>query len=120
MIKNFKIFESGEKYKYYKIFTDGSLEKFQMALIKLGYYKEFCYDWGIENDFMYIMKNNNGTDETYNLLINNDIIYLFFRQHRIQNKKEFFIDNNYNFPNAEYCGEVHIEDYEINANKYNL
>ena len=120
MIKKFKIFESRERGKYYKLFIDKSIEKFELAIKKLGYYQEFCYDWGIDDNFMYIMKNNNGVDETYNLLINNDIIYLFVRQHLTDNKKEFTINDNANYSKEEYCGEVHIEDYELAADKYNI
>ena len=130
MIINFKNFK-GNDTKYYKIFIDGSIEKLRLALKKLGYYKEFCYDWGIE-DFEYDIKNHNGTDETYNLITlnrnsKNKIIYLFrvenYNPNKFQSKIEFSIINNlegYNTENAEYCGEVHIEDYELNADKYNI
>ena len=109
MITLFEKFEVQDK--YYKIFINGSLEKFEIALKKLGYYKEFCYDWGIENYPDDISEENLE-------YFNKDVIFLCITQKFNKNEMNFLLPDK--IFNGKYCGEIHIEDYEVGANKYNL
>lgn len=117
-IKNFNESSENENIgKYYKIFIDGSLEKFEIALKKLGYYKQFCYDWGIELYPEDIMPENLEYFE-------NDIVYLSVRKIPSPwQRMQFGVNNEWNTNYDDYykyAGEVHIKDYEIMAKKYNL
>lgn len=117
MIKTFEKFYANKPGIYYKIFIDGSLEKFKIVLKKLGYYEDFKYDWGIE-DFEYDI-----TDENLEYF-NKDVIFLFIRQRYSENKNEFFVNDEDIFDSTlykcKYIGEVHVEDFELKADKYNL
>ena len=109
---------------YYKIFIDGSFDKFVIALEKLGIKDEFFHQWSIEN-FDDIMPEN----QEY--FINKEYIYLFIEFNENTGEDGYFIDNNLDrmrkWEEIEedkiervYGGEVYIEDYEVDAKKYNI
>ncbi len=116
-MKHIKKFENIIKpiIKYYKIYIDKSILKFDSALLKLGFYDDFYKDWdNIEN-----IKNNN---------------YIYLTSYVDNNDIEFYLDKNlteikkhYNFKDFVFGGEIKIskEDIEnldefLNTKKYNL
>jgi len=84
---------------YYKIYVDKSIDKFNIALDKLGI-KSVFYD-NLNTSLKKIVKNN--------------IIYLV-----IIDNISFFIEKNFDLNGFVYCGEIYIDDYEVDSNKYNL
>lgn len=122
-MKHIKKFENIIKpiIKYYKIYIDKSILKFDSALLKLGFYDDFYKDW-----------NNNENNENIENIKNNNYIYL--TSYVDNNDIEFYLDKNlteikkhYNFKDFVFGGEIKIskEDIEnldefLNTKKYNL
>ena len=109
---------------YYKIFINGSFDKFVIALEKLGIKNDFFIQWDIEN-FDDIMPEN----QEY--FINKEFIYLFIEFNENTGEDHYFIDNDLHkikiWTQEEeekiervYGGEMYIEDYEVDVKKYNL
>jgi len=84
---------------YYKIYVDKSIDKFDIALTKLGI-KSFFYD------------NYSGS---LRKIIKNDIINLV-----IIDNFTFFIEKAFDLNSFDYYGEIHIDEYEVDSKKYNL
>lgn len=95
-----------DEYVYYKIYTDKSIDKFKIALNKLGVSKEFFSEFEeIENSRIFV------TDFIYFIICDGD----FYIEEDFENLKE-----HYNFNDFIYGGEIRIEDYEVKTYKYNL
>lgn len=122
-----KMIKTGD---YYIIHIDGSFEKFEIALEKLGIRDDFFKDWNIinYNDLVYIMQAGDENKEhlsknvTFLCIyktIYNETHYLI--RNTLKDLKDLFqdIDKKY-FYSLKFKGEIFIEDYELNAKKYNI
>ena len=110
-MKYLKTFETIFSGVYYKIFIDGSIDKFIIALNKLGYYEEFCKDW-IIYDWNYIQEDSIQ-------YFNKKTTYLLIGKH-YSGKPMFIVRSEDSEFDGEYLGEIHIEDCEVDAVKYNI
>lgn len=108
-----------EKRIYYKIHTNNSIRKLEIALDKLGIKKMFYRFF------------NHDSDIYKRTIENNAIIYLLIdfytnKNGAIDNKIEIITDEVevdpkfYNFNNRKYGGEIFVTDQDVEANKYNL
>jgi len=101
----FKHLKSDDERVYYKIKVDNSIRKFDIALNKLGLKKAVYRYYGFNIEyFRYCIEDN-------------IIIYLNIT---LNNSNMEF--NILGMPIEGYTnkGDVYVEDYELNANKYNL
>lgn len=108
--------------KCYTIHHNGSWEKFLLALDKLGLREDFLMNWGLE-DF------NDLSDENKKYFLNDSLALL------IASNGYYYIRKNFNdfSKNTKHCqilrghekyiingGDIYVEDWEVDANKYNL
>ena len=110
-MKYLKTFETHFYGIYYKIFIDGSIDKFLIALKKLGYYEDFHDEW----------KDWQDVHEDSVKYFKKDILYLLIGKH-YSGKPMFIVrsDDSEFRVEGKYMGEIHIEDYEVESDKYNL
>jgi hypothetical protein len=119
-MKHLKTFEVKEEsislpdndIKYYKIEVKKSIDRFNIALDKIGVRELFYDDFNIRQFEYVIIKN----DIIYFIIDAVDSIeygYNFKIEEKFSNLKKFYDEINFG-------GVITIEDYEVAANKYNL
>lgn len=122
-LKRFESYKT--KIPYYKIFIDKSFDKFVIALEKLGIKEKLFDEWHITDNeyaYEYIIPENKKYFEK-------DILYLTiiddFQKYKtdhycvvssINDITEWIDDTD----KLEYKGEIHVENYELTAKRYNL
>jgi hypothetical protein len=106
MITNFKYFEKYNfegDYFYYIIHMNKSIDKFNVALKKIDFFDMF---------YQYLDKEDISIDDKYD-----DVVYLVFDNEGFS----LFYENEFSFiKDLENRGDIYVEDYEVNAYKYNL
>jgi hypothetical protein len=117
-IKNFENIDSNVNC-YYKIIIDGSFDKFLVALEKLGIKDDFFQDWGIfcfddiHDDFKKYFKNKSLCLVIYKT-------YFSTIKYIVRRNLQDFPFNIIDLVKYNYKGVITVEDYEVDANKYNL
>jgi hypothetical protein len=112
------------KGKYYKIHVRKSLERFDIALEKMGVKEMFYINWSLE-------KIEDIFDENQKTILDNDIIYFLiindytylYRNSLYEINKvyqDIISSSGVIAKKLEYGGEIFVEDYEIDSRKYNL
>ena len=101
------------KRTYYKLFIDKSYDKLKFALKKLDLLDNFKSDWNIDewDDIIPLSQK---------IIPNNNIVYIVINS---LEKITIFGENDFGEKYHEYYrygGEVHVEDYELAADKYNI
>ena len=106
---------------YYKIIIDGSFDKFLVALDKIGVKREDVFnDWGARcfDDI---------SSDTKKYFKNKSICFAIYKGYYNNNLQYFVKKREYDFPSQvsdnvrfNYKGEITVEDYDVDANKYNL
>ena len=127
-MKYIKLFEeSRDVYIYYKVFIEGSFDLFVIILDKLGIKQDLFNEWGIEDYYDLIEENRE--------IFKNEFVYLVITEDKygipckgeacgksftvessLESLKEWIPD----LSRYEYRGEIHVEEYEKDAMKYNL
>ena len=97
---------------FYEIYVEKSIDKFNVALEKLGVKKYFynSYDnWKERLNFYLRMVSDN--DRIILIVDGNSFI--------LENSYDE-LEFHYNFDEFTYGGKIKIKDYEVGVNKYNL
>ena len=110
-MKYIKTFENVKNPTYYYKIPVYPLEKYFLALHKVGMSPEQYKNWSTNTSAQYW---NNSSDYF-------KFIYLM-KQYNVHDKNYYFAwtDSHASTINADAVIEITVEDYEINANKYNL
>ena len=115
--------DNSTKRIYYKIYSYKSIQKFNIALDKLGI-KNLFYKHYNEDELNDILEYDELVDGVVYLLIdffdNGDPLFNDIVDFEIITNDESVNPQYDNFYGRDYGGEIYIDDYELGANKYNL